>query len=319
MYHTISFRSMNTDVSAWLWSTHQATALLALREVECTFREAHTRFTRFEATSELSALNAAAGQPFAASPDLFEVVERALRFSDMTSGLFNPAILGALEAAGYDRTFDAVKRDGDCCPQAPSAPVMRPRVQMGADRRTITLPAGTRLDLGGIVKGWTVQRAAQQLSDCGSCLIDAGGDMMTFGTPPSESGWRIGVADPFDARRDLITLRLRDTAVATSGTDRRRWIRNSVIQHHLIDPRTGRPSESDLISVTVIAPTAVEAEVCAKTVFLMGSYEGMQFVERRPLLAALLVTRDGDVIPSSRLENYLDVHFVYNSSEILAA
>lgn len=321
---------MNTDVTAWLWSAERATAQPALAEVERAFQAAHARFTRFDPDSELSALNwfsgqppertSSGGQPFVASPDLFEVVELALHYCALTGGVFNPAILGALEAAGYDRTFDAVARQADDRRLPDAAPVACPAVELIAEYRIITLPAGVRLDLGGIVKGWTVQRTAQRLARFGPCLVDAGGDMLAMGAPPElASGWQVGVADPFDARRDLAQLRLRDRAVATSGIDRRRWTRNGVMQHHLIDPRTGRPSDGDLMSVTLIAPTAIEAEVYAKTVFLLGARAGLKFVDDRPALAALLVTRAGDVLSSARLENVLDVHFVYDTADFVAA
>jgi thiamine biosynthesis lipoprotein len=309
---------MNTDVAAWLWHADPGVAQEALHEVKRAFGEGHARFSRFEATSELSALNAASGRPFAASPELFEVVAQALEFSRLTGGLFNPAIIGALEAAGYDRTFEMVNQRGGHGAIS-LGPVPRPRVALDAERRTIMLPAGARLDLGGIAKGWTVQRAAQRLSGYGPCLVDAGGDMLTIGAPPGESGWSIGVADPFDPRRDVAHLKVRDAGVATSGIDRRRWLRDGALQHHLIDPRTGLPSDSDLMSVTIIAPTAVEAEIYAKATFLLGASEGLAYVEARPALSALCVMRDGAALASSRLEDHLDVRFVYDASEILAA
>lgn len=336
MYHTLAFRCMNTEVAAWLCSADGDAARAALCEVEQTFQAAHARFTRFEAASELSALNASAGRPFLASPELFEVVELALRFSAQTDGLFNPAILDALEAAGYDRTFEAIKRREEglpkpsghaacafssvsCPPPADDLAVIRPRVVLDAARQTITLPVGVRLDLGGIAKGWTAQRAARQIAKYGPCLVDAGGDVMTFGAAPGEAGWRISVADPFDLERDVLTLRLINAAVATSGIDRRHWRLGGVRQHHLIDPRTGQPSESDLITATVMAPTTVEAEVYAKAVFLLGAEAGLQFVEEQRAVAALLIKRDGQLIASSQLENDLDVHPFYDFVGYVAA
>ncbi|MBI5566643.1 MAG: FAD:protein FMN transferase, partial [Chloroflexi bacterium] len=113
MIHEHRFRSMNTDVSAWLWHSDRPVAAPALRDVEAFFQAAHARFTRFDSRSELSALNAAQGQAFAASAQLFEVVELAARYSAQTNGLFNPTIIGALEAAGYDRTFEALRARSD--------------------------------------------------------------------------------------------------------------------------------------------------------------------------------------------------------------
>ena len=312
MYNDIHFRAMNTDVNAWLWSADSQTAQHALREVERFFHEAHTRFTRFESSSELSALNASAGQPFVASPQMFEVVELAMKFWTMTEGLFNPTIIGALEAAGYDRTFEAIAESIDRRVVATSKVSAASAIALDTVQRIIILPVGVRIDLGGIAKGWAVQKTAQQLGIYGPCLVDAGGDMLTIGTVPGTTHWSIEIADPRDWEKDVTTLRIRDQAVATSGIDRRRWQRNGVWQHHLIDPRTGRPSESDLLTATVIAPTAVEAEVYAKAVFLLGSQAGLDFIDDRPALAACVMTASGEALLSDSMKEYLDVHFTFS-------
>lgn len=313
---------MNTDVSAWVWSDYPHVAQPALLGVERFFREAHARFTRFEATSELSALNAAAGQPFRASPQMFEVVDLARKFSTLTGGLFNPTILGALEAAGYDRTFAAIGREPDGDPRsaaAGSAIRAAATIRLDAAQRTITLPIDVRIDLGGIAKGWAAQQATQQLAQAGPCLVDAGGDMRTIGVAPGTTHWLIEVVDPFDRARDVLTLRLRDQAVATSGIDRRKWPRRAGgWQHHLIDPRTGRSADSDVLTATVIAPTTVEAEVYAKMVFLLGSEAGLQFVDEHPTLAACVVLTSGAVRISASLLRaaQLDRHLTYAAGPV---
>ena len=317
MIHEHCFRSMNTDVSAWLWHTDSRVAALALREVEAFFQMAHTRFTRFDSTSELSALNASSGKAFAASAQLFEVVELAARYSALTNGLFNPTIIGALEAAGYDRTFEALRARSDL-PETPSSSIKSmAEIKLDRTRRTITLPKGTRLDLGGIAKGWAVQQAAQQLAKYGPCLVDAGGDIMTLGIVPGTTHWMIEIADPFDRASDVTSLRVRDRAVATSGIDRRKWQRGDTWHHHLIDPRTGQSAASDLMSVTVIAPTTVEAEVYAKAVFVLGADPGLYLIETQPALAACVITTGGEAIISSSFQEYLDVLFTYAATPTL--
>jgi FAD:protein FMN transferase len=314
VYNDLHFRAMNTDVSAWLWNADSNVAQRALREVERFFHEAHTRFTRFEASSELSALNASAGKPFVASPQMFEVVELAVKFSALTDGWFNPTIIGALEAAGYDRTFDAIKESNERR-STPAANISAASaITLDAKRNMIALPKGVRIDLGGIAKGWAVQKAAQQLMIYGPCLVDAGGDMMTFGAVPGTTDWQIEIADPIDPENDVMTLHVRDRAVATSGIDRRRWQRNGVWQHHLIDPHTGQPSASDLLTATVIAPTAVEAEVYAKTVFLMGAQAGVDFVNHHPSLATCVVTTEGQAFNSDSMQEHFHVNFTYSTT-----
>ena len=314
MYNDLHFRAMNTDVSAWLWNADANVAQRALRDVERFFHEAHARFTRFEASSELSVLNASAGQPFAASPQMFEVVELAVKFSALTGGWFNPTIIGALEAAGYDRTFDAITKSSEQGSIPASSVSAASAITLDAKQHTIMLPIDVRIDLGGIAKGWAVQKATQQLMIYGPCLVDAGGDMMTFGVVPGTADWQIEIADPVDPENEVMTLRLRDQAVATSGIDRRRWQRNGVWRHHLIDPHTGQPSASDLLTATVIAPTTVEAEVYAKTVFLLGAQAGLGFIDQHPSLAACVVTAAGQAFISDSMQEHIYVSFTFSDT-----
>ncbi len=171
-----------------------------------------------------------------------------------------------------------------------------------------------RIDLGGIAKGWAVQKAAQQLMIYGPCLVDAGGDMMTFGAVPGTADWQIEIADPSNPDHDVMTFNVRDQAVATSGIDRRRWQRNGLWQHHLIDPHTGQPSTSELLTATVIASTTVEAEVYAKTVFLMGAQAGLEFIDQHPTLAGCVVTASGEAFISESMQRYLHANFTYSTT-----
>jgi thiamine biosynthesis lipoprotein len=115
----------------------------------------------------------------------------------------------------------------------------------------------------------------------------------------------VGVQDPFDATRDIAMLNVNDRGVATSGTQNRHWTTNDVRYHHLIDPRIGTSSRSDLASVTVIAPTATQADVLAKSAFLLGSDDGLRFVERFCWAAAVVVTARGDLLMTSWAADYL--------------
>src|SRR5207248_2966107 len=156
---------------------------------------------------------------------------------------------------------------------------------VGIDRESgvVTLEPGTRLDLGGIAKGYAVDRACDLLFAAGPCLVNAGGDLAARG-----GSWPVGVdGGP--------TLELADGALATSGSDRRRWRRNGEERHHLIDPRTGTPSRSDLVRVTVAAPNAVEAEVLAKALYLTGAAGAAREADERGI-PAVLVRVDGTTV-----------------------
>jgi thiamine biosynthesis lipoprotein len=205
------------------------------------------------------------------------VVELALLARVRTGGRFDPTVHDALVAAGYDRSFELVPADG------PAANAAACGGGVLVDGRRIELEPGVRLDLGGIGKGFAVERAAVVLAAAGPCLVNAGGDLAVRG-----GSWPVGL----ETADGQITLELDRGAIATSGRDRRRWRRNGHEQHHLIDPRTGAPAESDLLRVTVVASDAVEAEVWAKALFLAG--EEAAAAEAEGLgLPAVLVTPDG--------------------------
>ncbi|MEF3274031.1 MAG: FAD:protein FMN transferase, partial [Chloroflexus sp.] len=171
-------------------------------------------------------------------------------------------------------------------------------------RRTIALPAGVRLDLGGSAKGWTAALVARQVGRRFPTLVDAGGDIAISGPRHDGSPWPIEVADPFRPEQGLDLLLVRRGAVATSGIDYRRWQRHGRWMHHLIDPRTGAPAETDLIAVTVIAPTLPMAEIAAKVVLLLGQEKGCHWLTTQPRLTALLVTAAGQVIRSPGFARY---------------
>jgi FAD:protein FMN transferase len=126
----------------------------------------------------------------------------------------------------------------------------------------ITLEEGVRIDLGGIGKGYAAERAAELLATAGPCLVNAGGDIATRG-----GVWPVGV----ETGTEAITLELSGGALATSGRDRRTWRRAGRTLHHVIDPRTGVPAETDVLRVTVVASDAVAAEIAATSLFLVGA------------------------------------------------
>ena len=170
--------------------------------------------------------------------------------------------------------------------------------------RTVRLPHGMRLDFGGVAKGWAADQAAARLAAYAPALVDAGGDIAISGPMVNGDPWPVAVADPMEPERDLTLLMLRNESVATSGRDYRRWARNGKMQHHIVDPRTGRPAETDVLSATVIALTAREAEVAAKVALILGSRVGLKWIEAREQFAAMLVLENGRVRRSSQVEDY---------------
>ncbi len=275
----------------------------ALDTVPVWFKAWEQTLSRFRADSELSQLNHHTGQWVRVSPVLWEVIQLALKAAQQTDGLITPTILNALEAAGYDRTFEQIRTDDH--PFIPQPDGQWRSIRRQSSARSIYLPLNARLDLGGVAKGWAAERAARKLGVHGPALIDAGGDIALSGPRADGSPWPIGISNPFQPDQTFETLKVERGGVATSGRDYHRWQKSGAWQHHLIDPRTGRPAQTDVLSVTVIAPDTFEAEIAAKVVLLSGSEAGLLWLEASPDFAAVIVCEDGRAVYSSRMEKYV--------------
>ncbi len=278
---TVNFHAMGTSVSAWL-NVNRADEADALLDAPRWFEMCEAALSRFRPSSELCHLNAHSGQWVRVLPIMFQVVAAAVDAAEKTGGLVNPLILPALEAAGYDHSFDGDHFTPGAARPAAAVPDWRD-IALDPVESTIRLPRNARIDLGGIAKGWAVQRLAERLSAVGPCLVNAGGDMVARGTPVDSEveGWLIKLPIYGEPKIQLI-----DAAVATSGTNRRRWVREGQELHHLIDPRTGLPAQGGVLTATVIAPDAVDAEAFAKAALISGDFP-------HPDFPTLLVHTDG--------------------------
>ena len=253
------------------------------RAIEQLFAERERVFSRFVVDSELNRVNAGAGRPVRVSQTFADMLSLALEAARETDGLVTPTLGKALEAAGYDRDFSSLRDD----PRPPGDP----EPTKGAVRlagRWVVVSDDVRLDLNGVVKGQTVDDALTLMHHDG--FVSAGGDLTARGP--------IVTALPGGG-----VVRLIRGGLATSGTDRRRWSRGGHLQHHLIDPRTGRPSESPWQQVTVCGLSCVGADIAAKAAFLLGS-DGPAWLHARNL-PGRFVTTGGDVIPNRSWETSL--------------
>lgn len=271
------FDAMGTEVELLLDADEDAGAFAA---AEREFRRLEALLSRFRPDSELSRLNRAG--ELRVGPELLELTELALTARERTLGRFDPTVHDALAGAGYDRSFElAAATPG-------SAPRERPRcggrIEVDHGTGRVTLEDGYRLDLGGIAKGWAADRTLALLRRSGPALVNAGGDVAAAGR-----AWPVGVETP----DGTITLQLDGGGLATSGRDRRRWLQDGEERHHLIDPATALPADGDLLTVTVAAPTAAQADVLAKALFLAGGAEPAAAEADALGVPAVLVTRDG--------------------------
>jgi thiamine biosynthesis lipoprotein len=229
--------------------------------------EMHHRFTRFEPESELSHFNSWPERWVTISADLDEILRVGLDAYERSGGLVHIGVLPALRAAGYTRTFN----EGPTESSLEAARPLRPLPELLREEAGWwKLTLGAAIDLGGVAKGWLADRCVERLGD--NALANFAGDLYARGPGPGGEGWPVGFGDR--------TLLLRDMGAATSGVVKRSW---GAGLHHLIDPRTGLPSTTDLQEISVLATSATEAEILAKTALLMGRDAGIAWLEGKAL------------------------------------
>jgi FAD:protein FMN transferase len=243
-------------------------------------RDYDARLSRFRPGSELCALNADPRAVVPASPLLRAAVGAGLWAAQRTGGLVDPTLAGALEAAGYAGDFAHAERLplADALAAAPRRRAARPAPEPAAWRAigvddaagTITRPPGVRIDTGGTGKGLAADAAAHRLAAARvpRFAVDCGGDLHV--RAPMSDPYMITVAHPLTGAAAHV-LRVAGGGVATSGIDRRVWRgADGRPRHHLLDPATGEPAWTGLISVTALAPTTLDAETRAKQALLLG-------------------------------------------------
>ena len=319
------FRAMNCEMLALVegQADDQSVAPHALDRVLSAvpswFEAWEQTLSRFRPESELRCLNTnTQGKIMPVSDTLCEVLAAALDAAVDTDGIVTPTVIDALEYAGYTNSFETIHLESASMPtmsiwaDAPKMPQRWREIILNRVERCVCLPKGVRLDVGGVAKGWAADQAAQRLCAYGAALVDAGGDVAVRqcddGTRRDHAAphpFAIGIANPFDPTNDLELLRLTEGGVATSGRDYRRWQRNGQLMHHLIDPRTDTPAQTDILSATVIAPSTQQADIAAKVWLILGSANGTQWLESQPQLAGLAVLEDGTIVRSSQFNQYV--------------
>jgi FAD:protein FMN transferase len=303
MLQKLEFHAMGCEMLVIL--DHPA-PINELEQVPEWFEHWENLFSRFQLDSELSRVNSSNGISVQVSPEFAQVFELARTAEQLSGGLVTPVLLDALLEVGYDRTFELLAPALDNFTSGPHKiqPGL-PQIEWDAATHTLSLLPGLHLDFGGIVKGWAANETVKRLEKNGPALMDAAGDIAVSGKRLNGECWPVGVADPFHPSDNLELLKLENSGVATSGKDRRRWQQNGHWRHHIIDPRTRLPADTEVLTATVIAPTSIQAEWAAKTSLLLGGQAGLEWLNANPELAGLLILENGQRLYTGNFEHYL--------------
>jgi thiamine biosynthesis lipoprotein len=259
----------------------RAAVAAAYRELE----RIDAMMSEWKPESPISQVDAAAGEHAVEVPaELRELIERSIRYSQITDGTFDITWRGMGKIWHFDDSF--------AVPTASAVAAARSRIDYRAiqiDGNRIFLPAGMSIGLGGIAKGYAVDRAAAVLAHAGltDSLVDGGGDVLASGTRYG-APWRLGIQDPRREHGTILgVVDLTNAALVTSGDYERFRIVDGVRYHHIIDPRTGWPAAAS-IAVTVLSKTAEQGVVLGKGVFILGADKGMELAKAQGIEAMLI-------------------------------
>lgn len=256
-------------------------------------------WSRTVETSDIARLNAGNGQPVTVSAETAALLQTACAFTAAVGGFdITTASLTDLWTAGAEnQTLPTAKALAEAL-----AVVGAERVQV--DGTTVTLQGGATVDLGGVAKGQIADEAAALLREngCERALVDLGGNIVAIGSHRDGSPFHIGIAHPIRGGALAATVAVKDTAVVTSGSYERGYQIGSAWYSHILDPETGCPVENDLASVTILAPTACEADMLSTACFVMGYDAARMFVDSLDGVEAVFVLTDGTVLATDGVE-----------------
>ena len=292
--------TMGTRIVVELWSDDRAAGERDIDAVMAEMRQIDTDMSTYKPDSEISRVNAHAAQgPIKISKELFGLLETALDYSRITEGAFDITYA----SVGFMYDFRARHRPTEQQIDAALPAVNYRHVLL--DRATGTVrfsQPGVRIDLGGIAKGYAVDRGIEILQKRGirHALVSAGGDSRIIGDRFGKP-WIVGIRHPDHKEQVIARLPLVDTAISTSGDYERYFDENGVRYHHIIDPRTGH-SASAVRSATVLAPTATRTDGLSKTAFVLGAEEAIRIYEKLGDVDAVIVRPDGKVLYTKGLE-----------------
>lgn len=279
------------------------------RVVEQAFREmerVEQLLSRYIPASEISTINANAGEWVRISQETFGLIEKAVYYSQLSNGSFDFTIGRLVTLWGFGTEDKRIPSEMEI--ESAVASVNFAKVKLDKENLSIMIPGDTLIDLGGIAKGYAVDQAAKVLREnsINSGLINAGGDILAIGTKPDGTEWRVGVQDPRKSTELLAVLPLKDLSVVTSGDYQRFFVAEGVRFHHIIDPNTGYPANG-LTSVTVVAGEAADADALSTAIFVLDAEQGKRLVEDLDNIEAIIVDESGQVWVSSGLVDVIQL------------
>jgi thiamine biosynthesis lipoprotein len=303
-----TFMAMGSSLKVSIWTADEAKATAAAARVAQEFDRLEALLSVWKDGSDVVRLNNAAGlAPIRVSTDTLAALQVALEAGELTRGKFDITFGALTDIWRFDHDQD------NLVPDRAAIEARLPRVDFRAVRLDTTAGTafisrpGMRVHLGGVGKGYAIDRAVAMLRAVGftDFLLQAGGDLYAAGTN-NGAPWTVGIADPRRPDQVFATVRMGDGTFSTSGDYERFFFKDGVRYHHLLDPDFGEPARG-CRSVTILTNRAVVADVLSTGVFIMGPEDGMALIERLDDVEAVIVTSTNEVLVSSGLKGRLDI------------
>ncbi|WP_342564739.1 FAD:protein FMN transferase [Paenibacillus sp. FSL R7-0345] len=281
-------------------------------DIQSMLERMDTQFSRTKEDGELYAVNQAAGkEAVAVSDETLDIVKQSIKYAEDMDGLYEPTIGPLVDLWAIGEGGEHVPDQADI--DAAKSLINYKDIIIDENAKTIKLAReGMVLDMGGIGKGYAADRIADYLKEQGldSAMINLGGSsIIALGNKPNGSPWNIGLQDPDQSRgTQLGTIKITDEVIDASGVYERYFMQDGVRYHHILDPRTGYPSQNGLKSITIMSPNATDADALSTGVFLMGLEEGMKYLEALPEnIEAFFITDDNKIYATSGIRDRLQL------------
>lgn len=286
------FFSMDTYMEITAYGSKGEAAIASCKDEICRLE---SLLSATDETSDIARLNASGVADV--NPDTAEIIRYAMLIGEETDGALDITVYPVLKEWGF--TTDEYH-----VPDSETLNELLQRVdftQISIEDNaipTVTVPTGVQLDLGALAKGYASDKAAEIMKQNGitSALINLGGNIMTVGSNLSGSPWKIGIRNPFSLDENIGILEVADKAVITSGSYERNFTADGKTYHHIIDPATGCPAESGLVSVTVIGDSGIQCDALSTALFVMGAEKAAEYHREKDGFDMILVTEEGEIL-----------------------
>ena len=283
------FFSMDTYMEITAYGSKGETAIASCKDEICRLE---SLLSVTVPDSDIGRLNSSGAA--AVSPDTAEIIKYAKQIGEETGGVLDITIYPVLKEWGFT-TGDYRIPDED------TLNTLLQKVdftQIQIEDNTVAVPSGVQLDLGALAKGCASDKAAEILKQSGieSALINLGGNIMTIGSNPNGSPWRIGIRNPFSSDENIGVLEVADKAVVTSGSYERFFTaEDGQVYHHILDPATGAPARSRLVSATVVGGSGMTCDALSTALFVMGKDKALEYYREKGGFDMILVTESGEI------------------------